>query len=70
MVEKAARDCFYDTALEQTLRKLNVDELVITGLQTEYCMDTACRTALSREFDVTLVANSQSTGVSDMTAAR
>ena len=32
-------------------------------------MDTACRTALSREFDVTLVANGQSTGVSDMTAA-
>lgn len=69
VVEKDACDAFYKTTLEQTLRDLDVREVVITGLQTEYCVDTACRSALSLEFDVTLVADGHSTGDSDMPAA-
>lgn len=69
VVEKAACDAFYDTALDATLKSLAAEELIITGLQTEYCVDTACRAALSHGYDVILVADGHSTGDSDMPAA-
>lgn len=70
VVEKEACDPFYDTTLEAALHGLGVGKLVVTGMQTEYCVDTACRSALSRNFDVTLVADGHSTGDSDMPAVR
>ena len=69
VVEKAACDAFYETTLDATLKELQAEELLITGLQTEYCVDTACRTALSHGYDVVLVADGHSTGDSDMPAA-
>ncbi len=69
VVEKEACDAFYGTDLEETLRALGAKELLITGLQSEYCVDTACRSALSHGFDVVLVADGHSTGDSDMPAA-
>ena len=56
VVEKEACDAFYDTSLDATLKTLGARELLITGLQTEYCVDTACRAALSHGYDVVLTA--------------
>ena len=69
VVEKEACDAFYGTSLESTLRALGIEEVIVCGLQTEYCVDTACRAALSLNFDVTLVADGHSTGDSDLPAA-
>ncbi len=69
VVEKAACDAFYETTLDATLRNLGVRELLITGLQTEYCVDTACRAALSHGYDVVLVEDGHSTGDADLPAA-
>ena len=69
VVEKEACDAFYETSLDATLKTLEAEELLMTGLQTEYCVDTACRTALSHGYDVVLVADGHSTGDSDMPAA-
>ncbi len=68
VVEKEACDAFYETSLDATLQELGAEELLIAGLQTEYCVDTACRTALSHGYDVVLVADAHSTGDSDMPA--
>jgi len=69
VVEKEACDAFYGTALEEALRTMGVSELVIAGLQTEFCVDTTARMALSLGFDVTVVADGHSTGDSHMPAA-
>jgi nicotinamidase-related amidase len=69
VVEKEACDAFYQTSLEGKLRERGVDQLVITGLQTEFCVDSTCRVALSLGFDVTLIADGHSTGDSHMPAA-
>ncbi|MCC6790256.1 MAG: cysteine hydrolase [Thermomicrobiales bacterium] len=61
IMDKQACDSFYGTPLEQTLRDLGVEHLVITGMQTEMCIDTGCRSALHRDFAVTLVADGHST---------
>jgi len=38
-----------------------IKKLVITGLQTEYCVDTTCRRAYSLGYDVVLVKDAHST---------
>ncbi len=68
LLEKEASDAFYGTDLEEQLRAASVCELIITGLQTEFCVDATCRAALSRDFDVVLVADGHTTGNSHLPA--
>jgi nicotinamidase-related amidase len=61
VVRKQASDSFSGTDLKGRLDSLDVTNLVITGLQTEYCIDTTCRSAMSQGYDVTLVADGHTT---------
>ena len=67
-VEKEASDAFYETNLDDLLKESKVNHLYITGLQTEYCIDTTCRSAISRGYAVTLVSDAHTTGDSHLTA--
>ena len=62
VIEKTASDGFLDTALQSELERLGVGRLVVTGGQTEFCVDATCRAALSRGFEVTLAADAHTTG--------
>ncbi len=62
VVHKRASDAFYGTALGQELAARGVRHLVVTGMQTEYCVDATCRRAIGEGFDVTLVADGHTTG--------
>lgn len=68
VIEKTASDAFYHTDLESTLRRLEVETLLISGMQTEYCVDATCRSALSHGFDVILLSDCHTTGDSGLTA--
>ena len=70
VVQKTASDAFYATQLEDQLRDNGVDHVYVTGLQTEYCVDTTARSALSKGFAVTLVSDAHTTGDSHMSAAQ
>lgn len=59
---KTASDSFYQTALHEELQRRGVRRVVVTGMQSEYCVDTTCRSALSRDFDVTLASDAHTTG--------
>jgi len=61
VIEKWASSSFYKTDLDTRLREADIGRLVIAGLQTEYCIDTACRVAQSLGYDVTLVGDGHST---------
>jgi nicotinamidase-related amidase len=62
VIVKHASDSFYKTPLKETLEARGVRRLVVTGAQTEFCVDTTCRRALSEGYDVTLVADGHTTG--------
>jgi len=68
VIEKTASDGFFATSLHQHLQQLSVDHLVITGMQTEYCVDTTCRQALSMGYAVTLAADGHTTGDATLSA--
>lgn len=52
---------FRKTALEETLRKLGADELVVCGMMTHMCVDTTVRAAADLGFAVTLIADACAT---------
>lgn len=61
VIQKTASDSFYQTTLQEHLEANGVKHLVITGLRTEMCVDTTCRVAISRGYDVTLVMDAHTT---------
>jgi nicotinamidase-related amidase len=69
VIGKTASDAFHATPLQAELQRRGVQRLVVTGMQTEYCVDTTCRRAISLGFDVTLVADGHTTFDGSMVAA-
>lgn len=56
-VAKARYSSFQDTVLDRQLRALGIDTLVIGGLTTECCVDTAVRDAFHRDYNVFLASD-------------
>ncbi len=61
VIEKWACSAFYKTDLDERVRAAGIGRLVIAGLQTEFCIDTACRVAQSLGYAVTLAGDAHST---------
>ncbi|HEY3146859.1 MAG TPA: cysteine hydrolase family protein [Dongiaceae bacterium] len=61
VTEKWACSSFYKTDLDQRLRAAGIGRLVIAGLQSEFCIDTACRVAQTLGYAVTLAGDAHST---------
>jgi len=62
VIDKTASDSFHDTALAATLATLGAEEILICGMQTEYCVDATARAALNHGFDVVLLSDCHTTG--------
>jgi nicotinamidase-related amidase len=52
---------FNNTDFDAKLKRAGVDQLIIAGMQSEYCVDSAVRGAVERGYQVTLVADGHST---------
>lgn len=61
IIHKKTPDSFYQTELNNELKSRGITEVVITGIQTEICVDTTCRRAFSLGYKVTLVSDTHST---------
>lgn len=60
-IQKRTPDCFKETTLERELERVGARKPVIVGMQTEYCVDTACRAAFGRGYAVILVEDAHTT---------
>lgn len=60
-VRKTTPNSFHRTELRQLLQEREVERVVICGLQTEYCVDTTFRQALSLGYRVVLASDAHST---------
>jgi nicotinamidase-related amidase len=52
VMEKNKDSGFFDTDLDDTLRELGVDTLIITGMQTQICVQTTAADAFFRGYNV------------------
>ena len=58
---KQNSSAFTGTDFDLKLRRAGVDHLIVTGMQSEYCVDSAVRGAAERGYRVTLVGDAHST---------
>jgi nicotinamidase-related amidase len=59
--EKKRSDSFYETPLQDELRRLGVKHLLICGMQTEFCVDATSRRAIELGYSITVVADGHTT---------
>jgi nicotinamidase-related amidase len=57
LVPKTYRDSFEGTELEELLARLGVRRLVVTGVHSDFCVQTTALSALVRGYDVVLVSD-------------
>jgi nicotinamidase-related amidase len=60
-ISKTANDAFYNTDLQSILEKENITSLFITGCATDFCIDATIKSALSRDYDLTVIEDGHTT---------
>jgi nicotinamidase-related amidase len=61
IMAKTACDSFLGTELEEILTAHDIDQLIITGCATDYCVDTTVRSALARGYRTTAPGDGHTT---------
>ncbi|MBW4077337.1 MAG: cysteine hydrolase [Acidobacteria bacterium] len=61
IVAKTFRDSFANTTLDELLQKFGSTKLIVTGAQSDYCVQTTALSALQHGYDVTLVSDAHTT---------
>lgn len=59
--QKTRPSAFWGTDLDARLRAAGIRRLVIAGLKTDYCVDTACRVAFELGYQPVLASDAHST---------
>lgn len=61
IIEKTKPSSFYETNLEEILKKENITEIVISGYMTQMCCDTTAREAFHRGYHVDFLSDATGT---------
>jgi nicotinamidase-related amidase len=61
IVQKGESSAFKETPLDDVMRGLGIQEIVVAGTQTEFCIDATCRQATQLGYRVILVADAHGT---------
>ena len=61
VLSKRHGSAFHETPLDGLLRSAGVEEVVVCGMQTEYCVDSTCRHALTLGYQVQLASDAHTT---------
>jgi ureidoacrylate peracid hydrolase len=55
VIEKHRASMFFQTTLDAKLRMLGIEQLIMSGTTTAFCVETSIRDAYFRDFDVIAV---------------
>lgn len=64
--EKEYNSAFKNTGLDAYLKKQGITDLLIVGMQSEYCIDTSIKVAFELGYNVTVVKNATTTFDNDL----
>lgn len=57
VVEKTLNDAFAGSTLQETLRRLVPDRVLVCGWATDFCVDSTIRSAVSHDYNVIVVSD-------------
>ena len=60
-VEKTINDSFYRSDLARILEEMAMNDLYITGCATDFCVDSTIKSALSKDYNITVVKDGHTT---------
>lgn len=60
-VSKTANDCFYKSSLHNVLQSKGIQDLVITGCATDFCVDATIKSAFTKDYNVTVIKDGHTT---------
>ena len=61
IISKTANDSFYRTTLKDELSKSGVNELIITGCATDFCVDSTIKSALINDYNIIVIKDGHTT---------
>jgi nicotinamidase-related amidase len=61
-IDKYANDVFCRSGLQQKLDLLDINELVITGCATDFCVESTIQSAVSKDYSLTIIEDGHTTG--------
>jgi nicotinamidase-related amidase len=61
VIQKNTPDSFHGTTLQNELDSRHIQNLIVAGMQTEYCINATCRRALEVGYKIILVQDAHST---------
>ncbi len=62
LIDKYANDVFYNSKLQSIMTEYNVSELYITGCATDFCVESTIQSALTKDYNITVVSDAHTTG--------
>lgn len=62
LIDKYANDVFYRSELKSKLDELNINELIITGCATDFCVASTIQSALTKDYNITVAEDAHTTG--------
>ncbi|MFA6058473.1 MAG: cysteine hydrolase family protein [Taibaiella sp.] len=60
-ISKTANDCFYRSSLHEVLQSKGINELVVTGCATDFCVDTTVKSAFTKDYNITVIKDGHTT---------
>lgn len=62
LLDKYANDVFYRSELAAILDRMGINELVVTGCATDFCVESTIQSALVKDYTITVVSDGHTTG--------
>jgi len=62
LIDKYANDVFYRSQLNTMLQQSGINDLYITGCATDFCVESTIQSAISKDYNVVVVADGHTTG--------
>lgn len=70
ILDKTRPSCFFGTGLHALLEERGIAELIVSGMKTQYCIDSTCRAAADLGFSVVLVKDAHTCMDTPLLSAR
>ena len=68
--DKSFNSAFKETGLHEHLKSLDIKRLILTGMQTEYCIDATCKSAYDLNYEIIIPKQSTTTYDNDLISAK